>query len=98
MKKILSVVFAFAASTVFADVEKPVLLADIDCAGETRAVSSKGKGSLEGVLPKGLNDNFSSWSKAFVKTSQIAEKNGKFIRFETVQGGEPGQFSCQKIE
>jgi hypothetical protein len=98
MKKILSVVFAFAASTVFADAEKPVLLADINCAGETRAVSSKGKGSLEGVLPKGLNDNFSSWSKAFVKTSQIAEKNGKFIRFETVQGGEPGQFSCQKID
>ena len=73
-------------------------LFDIDFGAATRQVDSKGNGSLQGVLPVGVNDNFSSWSTGHVVTEIKEEGGRRFLRFTTPLGSTGGQFVIGGIE
>ena len=74
-------------------------LFDIDFGAATRRVDSDRAGSMHGVLPTGVNDNFSGWSAGSRVTTELRrEGERRFLRFSTPRGATGGQFVIAGLE
>jgi len=83
---------AVACVAVFAAGAAETLL-DVDFTKDLRRVDGSKTGVCRGVLPKGVSDNFSSWSEGR-STMELLEDDGiKFLRFSSDAGKGPVQFS-----
>lgn len=97
-KMVLFAVALFVSSFAVAAEGGSKLIAEVDFSDKVREVHASGMGKFDGVLPLNMHENFASWSKAFLKSSQVLEGGRKFVRFEAMPGFNDGQFMGVNVD
>ena len=94
MRRLLQLLVASASLAISAET-----VVNIDFTKDTRPVDNAKVGACRGVLPKNVNDNFSSWSEGQCATRLMTEDGRTFLRFAADSGKGVVQFSipCSKL-